>query len=119
MDSQIPEYKVLNDDSGYKYELLEGVHYHSKRYGKDVILEKGFKSDGASGAFDIHSLAWWVHDKLCETGVWSDGTSITNWQASRVLSDILRSEGRWIRSWRWFWATWLFGCSKARKNGMW
>lgn len=101
-----------------KYFLDEDVYYYSTRYNRGVLLKKGDDSDGATGAFDIKSLAWWVHDELCKTGVWQDGAPITNWQASRVLSDILYDEGRRVRSKTWFWATFYLGCKGARKNGM-
>lgn len=118
-----------------KYILLRQIDYYSKRYDKFVKLRIGYRSDGATGVVDISgpipsqviatgevvfkSKGWWVHDKLCDTGTWSDGTKCTNLQASMVLSDILREEGRYIRAWRWFWGTWLLGGGKARDNGMW
>jgi len=102
-----------------EYKLPYTIRYYSKRYDKHVIVEEGFESDGATGAFDIWSEAWWVHDKICETGKWSDGTSVTNWQASTVLADILDSEQRYFRARYWWVMTWLLGCEKARENGMW
>ena len=114
----IPHYTKITHKK-YKYKLLQPVYYYSERFKKDVHVPIGYMSDGASGAFDIDSLSWWVHDFLCESGRWSDGTPVTNWQASSVLSDILKSEGRWARSRYWFLATFLFGCKKARQNGMW
>lgn len=120
--------------SKYKYKLLQPIRYWSKRYQKWIKLPVGYLSDGATGAIDIDgpircerlednnvvytSMAWWVHDKLCDTGVFEDGTPCTNWQASQVLQDILYKEGRYVRAHRWFWATWLFGGDKARENGM-
>ena len=101
-----------------KYTNPKEIRYFSERYQKWVVVEEGFPSDGASGAVDIYSQAWWVHDKLCVTGTWNDGTPVTNWQASTVLSDILASEGRWFRSMTWWVFTWALGCRKARKNGM-
>lgn len=93
-----------------KYHLDDKIVYWSLRYRKTCTIEPGFISDGASGpAEDIVSEAWWVHDKLCTTWKWDDGTSVTNWQASTVLHDILRSEGRWFRCWSWRLATWLTG----------
>ena len=116
---KIPEYTVLSEPvGGMLYRLDEDIHYYSKRYKKNLTVLKGFLSDGATGAFDIHSAAWWVHDMICDTGLWDDGTKITNWQASMVLSDILHEEGRYFRSFYWFWATWMFGGDKARDNGM-
>ena len=95
-----------------------GFTYYSWRYDKFVTVKAGFESDGATGARDINSLSWWVHDVLCDFGVFDDGTPCTNWQASMILSDILKAEGRWFRARSWFVATWLFGGGKARDNGM-
>lgn len=94
------------------------LSYYSSRYKKRVTVRKGYPSDGATGARDIDSEAWWVHDKLCDTGKFDDGTPCTNWQASMILKDILKSEGRWFRARSWFIATWLLGGGKARDNGM-
>ena len=101
------------------YTLKHTIEYHSTRYNKDVTVPMGYVSDGATGAIDIYSEAWWVHDKLCDTGLFDDGTKCNNKQASQILSDILRSEGRWIRAQYWYTFTWLFGGGKARENGMW
>lgn len=92
--------------------------YYSRRYSKRISVPKGYKSDGATGAIDIDSDGWWVHDKLCDTGKFDDGTPCTNWQASMILKDILKSEGRWFRARSWFVMTYLFGGGKARDNGM-
>lgn len=101
-----------------KYILPFVIFYHSKRYYKNITVEKGFESDGATGASDIYSKAWWIHDKICETGIWDDGSKISNWQASTILCDVLRGEGRWVRALTWFLPTFLFGGGKCRKNGM-
>ena len=101
-----------------KYINTETFRYFSPRYQKEVVVPAGYKSDGATGAIDISSKGWWVHDVLCDTGEWEDGTPVSNWQASRVLSDILAEEGRYVRKYTWLWATWLFGGGKARENGM-
>ena len=95
-----------------RYVLNSPIIYHSPRYGKTVTVPIGYPSDGASGpATDVVSKAWWVHDQLCTTWEWDDKTPVTAWQASSVLSDILKSEGRGIRARSWFLATWLFGPS--------
>ena len=102
-----------------KYSNPAEIVYFSKRYKHHVIVPKGYRSDGASGpASDIWSDAWWVHDVMCDRGTWENGTKCTNLEASRVLSDILSDENRWIRSKTWLFATFLFGGGKARKNGM-
>lgn len=117
---KIPEYTVLSEPiDGKTYRLEEDAEYYSKRYDKYITLKKGKLSDGATGAMDIHSLGWWVHDKLCDDGVFDDGTECTNLQASTILADILSSEGRWARSKYWWLTTWILGGGKARQNGMW
>jgi len=100
------------------YTNQEEFTYYSKRYNKYVTVEKGYESDGATGARDIDSKGWWVHDVLCEFGLFDDDTPCNNLQASRILSDILKKEGYWFRSRSWFVMTWLFGGGLARKNGM-
>jgi hypothetical protein len=107
----------INDDGTYT--LHEEIFYTSPRYKQTCTVPEGYVSDGATGAMDISSQAWWVHDVLCDRGCWDDGTKLTNWQCSQVLQDILAFEGRYWQSKRWFWATWLMGGGKARKNGMW
>lgn len=107
-----------NGKGGYNYAITEDVCYYSERYGKQVIAYKGEVFDGATGAIDIDSKSWLIHDVLCRDGHWADGTPCNNWQASMVLSDILAEEGRWFRKVTWFTATWLFGGGKARDNGL-
>ena len=112
-----------------RYRLDKEIVYHSPRYGKTLTVPAGYPSDGATGAFDTVSRYWWVHDKLCDTGVWDDGTKLTNWQCSQVLQDVLVEESRmfqgrerafvWIASRYRFWATWLIGGGKCRENGLW
>lgn len=108
--------QTIRDDGTYI--LNEEIVYYSSRYDKTVTVPAGMVSDGATGAMDITSRGWWVHDRLCNTGKWDDGTKLTNWQCSQVLQDILAEEGRWVRSKYWFWFTWAFGGGCARKNGM-
>lgn len=102
-----------------KYRRDGNLVYYSPRYKKYVTVPDGYPSDGATGARDIASDSWWVHDKLCDTGLFDDGTSCNNMQASLILYDILKSEGRWFRARTWLTMTWLIGGGKARKNGMW
>ena len=133
---QIPNYRKLTDfekayvdvmcpDEGLKYVFLDRVSYWCEYYKKFISVKHGDLSDGASGAADIRSLAWWVHDQLCRTGKFDDGTLCTNWQASKILRIILWQEWsikkpfRLIRGILWSPATWLFGGGQARVNGMW
>ena len=109
---------IEEDGSKYKYELKTTLKYFSPRYQRWVIAKAGERFDGATGAIDIDSKAWIIHDVLCRDGKFADRSKCTNWQASMILHDILEDEGRWFRKVTWFWATWLFGGGKARVNGL-
>lgn len=108
--------KKGNPDKPYK--LLTTFEYYSYRYNRTIVCTAGMRSDGATGAMDIVSKAWWVHDQLCNTGVFSDGSKCNNLQASTVLYDILRSEGYWFRARTWFIMSLALGGGKARRNGI-
>lgn len=101
-----------------EYLVTKDIIYYSKRYNKYITVKTGEVLDGATGALDIDSFGWPIHDMLCKYGKFDDGTPCNNLQASLILSDILREEKRYIRSLTWLTATWLFGGGKARKNGM-
>lgn len=103
------------------YVLHEPIFYFSRRYRKPVVCNVGMISDGATGIGvpDLVSRGYWVHDQLCNTGEFSDGTPCTVWQASMILHDILLEEGRWFRARTWFLATWLFGGGECKANGYW
>lgn len=95
------------------YRLIDPMPYYSRRFRKWITCPDGMESDGASGpATDIVSRGWWVHDRLCETFAWDDGTPCPIWQSSLVLYDILKEEGRPVRARSWFVATLLFGYIK-------
>lgn len=114
----IPNYKVIQDKEGeFWYELEEDIAYYSGRYDGWIKCCAGYRSDGASGAFDIHSKSWWVHDQICDDPYFEDGKPITAWQAATILGDILKEEGRWARSIYWKYSTFAFGCIKTRNNG--
>lgn len=115
----LPEYRIHDpDENGKKYTLYSRIVYTDPKTGKTLTLEPGYKSDGATGAMDIRSNAWWVHDLICDRGTWDDGTKIHNLEASNILRKILWSERRYLRSIFWFASTWLIGGGKARDNGM-
>lgn len=90
--------------------------YLSVRYCRLVKIKEDQVRDGASGAKDIESLAWWVHDQLCAEGAWYDRSDVTPWQAAMVLYDILREEGRWFRARTWLLATYFAGCRRAHEE---
>lgn len=108
-----------NGKGGYNYVITQQVSYFSMRYQQFIIAEKGEHFDGATGAMDIDSKAWIIHDVLCRDGCFAGGDVCTNLQASTILSDILKEDGFWFRARSWFTATWLFGGGKARDNGLW
>ena len=81
-----------------------------------MTVHEGQVRDGATGAIDIESDAWWVHDELCADAVWDDGSPVTRTQAAAVLGDILASEGRWFRRITWPISTFIFGCRNVRKT---
>lgn len=111
--------KIKADDGKVLgYRLLKNIAYYSARYDKWVGAEAGDRSDGATCAKDLNSFGWIFHDELCNDGAFECGTKCTNWQASHVLTDIMKVEGYWFRTRSWFWATWLAGGGKARDNGM-
>lgn len=102
-------YRILNPPiEGKRYELLEDILYFSKRYNRVVYIEAPYRSDGASGAIDIASKGWWVHDKLCEDKAWADGSPCSAWQSSMVLYDIMVSEGYTVRAPVWAFFTFAF-----------
>lgn len=109
------DFSILEDGT---YRLDKAIVYFSPRYKKTITVPESFISDGATGAMDIASRAWFIHDILCAFGKWDDGTKLSNWQCSQVLQDVLVEEGRYWQSKRWFWATWFMGGGEARKNGM-
>lgn len=111
-------YKTEIIDGKYVYILLDEIDYYSPRYGKWVIVEGGYRSDGASGpAPDLASWSWWVHDKVCDTGMFADGTKCSNWQGSMMLYDILKAEGRPGRAVAWAAATFVWRAVVVRMFG--
>ncbi len=110
--------KLKNDPQGYRYQCAESYIYYSTRYNRSVTVPLSFMSDGATGAPDLNTDAWWVHDVLCDKGTWDDGTPIDNWDASTVLGDILWHDGYRFLAVVWWWATWLYGGGVARENGL-
>lgn len=101
------------------YKVHTEYSYYSKRYDAMIVCPVGMSSDGATGALDINSFAWLVHDRLCDTGMFDHPTrKCTNWQASAVCSDVLKRDGNYMRSFTWRVATFLFGGGKARDNSM-
>ena len=104
-------------DPNYKYILLSDYVYLSKRYNRTITVYANFKSDGATGAIDVDARAFFVHDQICTSPFWDSYEPVTAWQAARVLSDILKEDGHWVRSYTWLVTTFLFGCERARANG--
>jgi hypothetical protein len=112
------KYKQFVKHPPFKYIALNTYVYYSPRYNRTITILKGDMSDGATGAWDIKSDSWWIHDAICQRGTWDDGTKLSNWDASTVLGDILWAEGRKYRAVYWWFMTFFFGGGEARKNGM-
>ncbi len=108
------KYKKVGDG----YEVTEKFVYYSPRFNRNLTIPENFYSDGATGAKDVDSDGWIIHDNICRYAVWDDGTRIDNWTASTVLADILWRDGFKFRSITWWIATYLFGGGLARQNGM-
>lgn len=111
MKSKI-KYKVLE----VGYESIGEFTYYSKRFNKSITIPDKFYSDGASGVIDIDSTSWWVHDYLIRYRTWSDGSRLSNLEASMVLYDILKSEGYYVRAPIWFVGTLIYGTFVDLKN---
>ena len=102
-----------------RYLCPREIRYWSPRYRRWITVARAYPSAGATGARDIDSRAWWVHDRLCDWPEFDDGSPCTNWQASMILGDILAEDGHWFRRVTWPAATWLFGGGRCREVGMW
>ena len=107
------------------YKNIAEIKYYSERFDKTKTVPSGYWSDGATGAVDVSgehlvynkkdhkyelkSGGWLVHDILKEDETWDDGSECSNLQASWVLKDILKSEGRFVRAFGWFTGTLVWG----------
>jgi hypothetical protein len=110
-------------NNGKKFMLLREICYLT-RYGKEIVGHPGYKWNGADWVNDLDdgptmSMAPLIHDVACEFGTFDDGSPISNWQASQVLKDILKDEGRWVRMVPWRWGTFLFGGGFIKKRNGW
>ena len=92
-----------------KYRLPYTIKYYSVKYAEHVTVPEGYESDGATGAMDIWTESFWVHDLLCERHTWDSGAHCTSKQAAEVLADILWREKRYLRSLVWYLAVRCFG----------
>ena len=116
-------FRIFND-----YTLLENVFWRDPKTGKYIVARKGESYDGATGAIDILgdvkaeragqvvnvSKSWVLHDVVCRTGRWSDGSKISEYDKARILGVALRQEGRWIRGIFWPIATFLYRVTIGR-----
>ena len=103
----VEKYKNMHDETMYR--VYVEYRYYSKRYNKYVTAKVGDEFDGATGAKDISSFGWIVHDVLKRDEQFDDGSDCTNNMASNVLYDILKSEGRWFRARSWYLSTLIWG----------
>ena len=92
------------------YKVIKTKSYYSVRYLKYITISTNDGLyDGATCAFDIDSFGWLYHDVLKRDKRFRDGTVCTNHQASMVLYDLLKSEGRWFRARSWYLSTLAWG----------
>lgn len=135
--------RLYNDPDGMRYERLRELLYYSSMFKGFILIPVGRKSDGATGARDLGVVetgwrglwakfvqyvlksygsaetdAWWIHDELCLKGKWRDGRKISNFICSTVLAVQLRKDGYPKEAIYWWFATFLLGGGKARKNGL-
>lgn len=91
----------------HEYRIFEDMHYHSRRYNKDVTIRAPFRYDGATGVIDEMSRAPAFHDWLTASGLdpsnpgrpfWDDGSPCTGWQSSMVYRDLLLLDGCWFKA---------------------
>ena len=92
-----------------RYLVKKEIRYFSLRYKKWVVCEVNDDSDGATYARDIKSFGWIIHDDVKRTKKFEDGSKCSNWQASNILSDILKRDGYWFRARSWFITTLAWG----------
>jgi len=141
------QYKHIKKDiHGKKYKLLFVHLFTFCWFGKiyTLTLPDAMLSDGATGVRDLGAIepgwrgwwaklmrkifrttstfrtwAWYVHDRLCETGCWDCGTKIPNIVASGILSILLWKDGYYKEAFTWFFGT-LFGArdSECYANGI-
>lgn len=108
---------ILVKTVGDGYEVLRDYVFVDPATKKSITLKAGMYSDGATCARDLENTdAWLIHDHICRYAVWDDGGKISNWTASRILSDLLKRDGYKIESFFWRWSTFVFGGGAARKN---
>lgn len=88
--------RLTKTDSGYI--TNESISYYSYRYGQEIVINESFKSDGATGYWDLDSYFWIVHDYLKVKRQWKHGDHCTNFEASVVAFDILWDEKRYIHA---------------------
>ncbi len=107
---------LTKTESGYV--VSSAIYYYSRTYKRDIKINKGFESDGATFYWDLHSIFWIVHDYLKVERQWKDGTHCSNWQASVVAFEILISEDRYIHAPIVFTGTLLWGYTKQFFKGL-
>ena len=151
--SEIKYSPIIDDPNEYRWILDIIYPYYSRTFNRTKTLEKGMKSDGATGVRDLGAVekgwrkywsmlvkwairkylgpwitnrvknkvtaGWFVHDAFCEHPYWDDGTPVSNFVASTILSCILYTDGYVIESVLWWWGTFLFGGQKIKKEVGW
>lgn len=146
MPGHIKYDRLPDNDGGMKWVCTSDHVSRIPYLGWFVLIPKDRESDGATWARDLGAEergwrklwstvvsyfmdtpkdkitdAWFCHDEICLNGyVAINGTKVlvSNFSCSLCLSLLLWRDGYKMESFTWFFATFLFGGGKARKNGM-
>jgi hypothetical protein len=105
-------------EDGMKYRKI-GDTGHRGPHGLRKTIPDGRLSDGATCAKDLCPEAFFTHDEFCLDPYWDDGTPISNRQASLEYRKILKRNGFKLRSKIRFYATFLFGGGRIKKENGW
>jgi|GEM_PF-2350144 len=76
------------------YQVTNYKSYYSKRYDKTMEIHPGEIYDGATWFRDLNTFGWLYHDVLKRDECFADGSRCSNFQASMIIRDISREEGR-------------------------
>ncbi|MFA5026409.1 MAG: hypothetical protein WC713_00905 [Candidatus Methylomirabilota bacterium] len=82
---------------GKGYEVLATMRYWSPRYKKWITAPWKMIYDGSTGVPDLLTAGPVYHDVVCHWKSFDDGTPCSNLQASFIIHDVMKDEGRWGR----------------------
>ena len=97
-------------ETGWRKYWAKLVTWALKRYLSQWVVNK---------VLNKVTAGWFIHDDFCVRPYWDDGTPISNFLASTILSCILYTDGYKIESILWWWGTFLFGGVEIKKQVGW